>query len=238
MMSSDIFKPSWQCGIRLDPRTKLFLLIVINIVMMTGRTSGAGIWVLPVFAAIPVILTLASRKYALGITWSLLYALCWYSQYHIAAANAAAVEIVFSILAGVVARVSSGFAMAVYFIRTTTIGGFLAAMEKLHLPQFVTIPISVVFRFLPTIAEESASIRDCIVMRGLSTKSPVVFLEYRLVPLLVSMTRIGDELSAAALTKGMGGATRRIPVANLQFRPMDVVFGAAAVLACIAYMIV
>lgn len=39
-------------------------------------------------------------------------------------------------------------------------------------------------------------------------------LEYRLVPLMVSVVKIGDELSAAALTRGLGAPvkrTKRVP---------------------------
>ena len=35
-------------------------------------------------------------------------------------------------------------------------------------------------------------------------KNPFLMLEYRLVPLMVSVVKIGDELSAAALTRGLG----------------------------------
>ena len=35
-------------------------------------------------------------------------------------------------------------------------------------------------------------------------KNPFLMVEYRLVPLMVSVVKIGDELSAAALTRGLG----------------------------------
>ncbi len=42
-------------------------------------------------------------------------------------------------------------------------------------------------------------------MRGIrfGGKNPFLMLEYRLVPLMVSVVKIGDELSAAALTRGL-----------------------------------
>ena len=69
--------------------------------------------------------------------------------------------------------------------------------------------MSVMFRFFPTVAEESRSINDAMRMRGVGLRSigdnPTVLLEYRLVPLLMAVVKIGDELSASALTRGLGG---------------------------------
>lgn len=42
-------------------------------------------------------------------------------------------------------------------------------------------------------------------MRGITTlRSPMKMLEYRVVPLMISIAKIGEELSAAALTRGLG----------------------------------
>ena len=83
---------------------------------------------------------------------------------------------------------------------------FISGMEKMHIPQNITIPFAVVFRFFPTIADEYRSIRDAMRMRGISFKNgPLAMIEYRLIPLIVSIVKIGDELSAAAVTRGLGG---------------------------------
>ena len=82
---------------------------------------------------------------------------------------------------------------------------FVAAMERMHVPQKIVIPVSVVFRFFPTVREEYAAIRDAMKMRGITTlRSPMKMLEYRIVPLMMSVAKIGEELSAAALTRGLG----------------------------------
>ena len=72
------------------------------------------------------------------------------------------------------------------------------------------IPFAVIFRFFPTVAEEYRSIRDAMQLRGVSWKNgPVAMVEYRLVPLIASMVKIGDELSAASVTRGLGGSAKR-----------------------------
>lgn len=48
-------------------------------------------------------------------------------------------------------------------------------------------------------------------------------LEYRLVPLIISIVKIGDELSAAALTRGLGAPGKRTDICNIGFHVQDIV---------------
>lgn len=122
--------------------------------------------------------------------------------------------------------------MGYYLIESTTVSEFVAAMERVHIPQKIVIPLSVVFRFFPTIREEYAAIGDAMKMRGISTlRSPIKMLEYRVVPLMISIAYIGEELSAAALTRGIGAPTKRTNICNIGFGALDVIFVAAS-LAC------
>ena len=101
----------------------------------------------------------------------------------------------------------------------------MAAMERMHVPQKIVIPVSVVFRFFPTVKEEYAAIRDAMKMRGITTfRSPMKMLEYRVVPLMVSVAKIGEELSAAALTRGLGAPGKRTNICNIGFGPLDIFF--------------
>ncbi len=55
-------------------------------------------------------------------------------------------------------------------------------------------------------------------------------VEYRLVPLIVSVVKIGDELSAAALTRGLGAPGRRTNLCRIGFHAQDLM----AALFCVA----
>ena len=93
------------------------------------------------------------------------------------------------------------------------------------------IPMSVIFRFFPTISEEYQAIRDAMKMQGIrfGGKNPFLMLEYRLVPLMVSVVKIGDELSAAALTRGLGAPVKRTNVCQIGFHVQDLI----AILFCV-----
>jgi len=66
--------------------------------------------------------------------------------------------------------------------------------------------------------------------RGVSFggKSAGKMLEYRLVPLLTCSSKIGEELSAAARTRGLGGNVRRTNVCEIGFHVQDFI----VILAC------
>lgn len=127
------------------------------------------------------------------------------------------------------------FMLGYYIIESTKTDEFVAAMENWHVPQAFIIPISVVFRFIPTLGEESAAITDAMRMRGIQFgtkkfwKAPTAILEYRVVPLMLSVVKIGDELSAAALTRGLGGLKHRTTISNIGFTFCDAIIALLSV---------
>ena len=76
-------------------------------------------------------------------------------------------------------------------------------------------------------------------MRGMGAadalRRPLAHLEYGIVPLMMSTLRIGDELSAAALTKGLDSGRPRTHLGEIRMRPRDWATVALAA-ALIAYM--
>lgn len=93
----------------------------------------------------------------------------------------------------------------------------------MHITEKIVIPMSVIFRFFPTISEEYQAIPDAMKMQGIrfGGKNPFLMLEYRLVPLMVSVVKIGDELSAAALTAGLGAPLNVPNVCQIGFHVQD-----------------
>ena len=114
-----------------------------------------------------------------------------------------------------------------YIIKSTKPNEFISAMNLWHVPEAFIIPVSVVFRFVPTLAEENKSISNAMRMREIRLgtkkflKNPSMILEYRLVPLMMSVAKIGEELSAAALSRGLGGLKKRTCMVELRFGIWD-----------------
>ena len=95
----------------------------------------------------------------------------------------------------------------------------------MHVPEKIVIHRVRGVSFLPTVKEEYAAIRDAMKMRGITTlRSPMKMLEYRVVPLMMSIAKIGEELSCAALTRGLGAPQKRTNICKIGFGPLDIFF--------------
>lgn len=131
--------------------------------------------------------------------------------------------------------------MGYYLVATTTVSEFVAAMERMHVTKKITIPLSVMFRFFSTVGEEARAISDAMRMRGLRLRpdvirKPMAMLEYRLVPLLMCSVKIGDELSAASLTRGLGSPVKRTNICRIGFGIADIVLSVMAITAFAGFL--
>ena len=80
----------------------------------------------------------------------------------------------------------------------------------MRIPETIVIPCVVCIRFFPTIHDDYHQIRDAMALRGIAQgtfallRHPAQSLEYILMPLLMNATGVAQDLSVAALTKGIG----------------------------------
>ena len=206
----------------LDPRTKLALVLVLALFVMGGLGGGQLRQIKTVLSALPFLLLLIERQWRrflrgaamLVIGYGLLFAM----PYLPGLLNYLAL-----MCGGILTRFVVTVVMGEYLIATTSVSEFISAMERLRMPQAVTVPLSVMFRLFPTIGAEWRSIRRAMAMRGIrlgGVKGGQV-LEYQLVPMMTSTVRIGEELSASALTRGLGAPGKRTNICRIGFRFQD-----------------
>ena len=211
-------------GLWLDPRTKLLLTLVVGSVTVMGGLSPAMEVLKFMVAAAPVLLMLSAGRVRQALVCLLAYGACVGLIRLVVPLLHGVPNLLLSAVCVVFSRFMPGVLTAWYMLSTTTVSEFMAAMQRMHVGQKVAIPLSVVFRFAPTVKEEYASIGDAMRMRGVSLGGGKVgaMLEYRLVPMLVCSVKIGEELSAAALTRGLGAPVRRTNIFSVGFRAADV----------------
>ncbi len=179
-----------------DPRTKLFLTVTVSTIMITGGTGGFMNLVRPCLMACPIVFLFLSRKWGAAARFAVTYAILFALELTILPLLTGTWNFILGAAVGIYTHMLPGFIMGYYLVSTTTVSEFVAAMEKMHIPQKIVIPMSVVFRFFPTVKEEYTAIRDAMKMRDITTfRSPMKMLEYRVVPLMMSIAKIGEELS-------------------------------------------
>ncbi len=112
-------------------------------------------------------------------------------------------------------------------IKSCSVNDIAIVLDKLRAPHFVSIPILVMIRFIPTIHEEYSSIRNAMVFRGIeigfknAIRHPIKMLEYIYVPLLFSLVRIGEELTMSSLTRGLGLYKDRTRMKDMNLKLWD-----------------
>jgi energy-coupling factor transport system permease protein len=132
-----------------------------------------------------------------------------------------AIGTLFAVLSAVYYQAVPGMSMLAFILLTTSVSEFICAMEKMHVPKTICVPVSVMFRFFPAIAEEYRYIRSAMKMRGISGRTPQLFLEYRLVPLMTAILNIGGDLSASALSRGLDSPEKRTNACVIGFSALD-----------------
>ena len=140
---------------------------------------------------------------------------------------------------GILTRFMAGYMMCWYTVRSISVSEFVTAMEKMHVPYFITIPMSVMFRYFPTLGEEYHAVSDAMKMRqiGRTVKDPLTYIEYVLVPIMMSTVRIADELSAASLTKGLSAGGRRTHICEIKLTLADLLIIAGSAVMIVLFFV-
>ena len=209
---------------KLDPRTKLFMIFVVSIIVMISATTPF-LWAIRLsITLIPIVLLIVEKKYSTALRFLIAYVTALVLTFCFLSSESEG--LVSSLLigyCGIVVQFMPALITAWYVIRTTKIGEFMSCMQKMHVPDGLSVSLAVVMRFFPTIKEEYSSINDAMRMRGVMFGGGNVLrmFEFRMIPLLFSCVNIGEELSAAAITRGLGGETKRSSVVVLRLGVFD-----------------
>lgn len=207
----------------LDPRTKLFMLITMAIFVLGGTASDIMPFAAPVLCAMPVCYLFIDRQYYALTTYVILYGGLYFINGLIVPGLTGSAHYILYILTVFIIRFLPGIMMARYVFSSTTVSEFMAAMERMRVSNKITIPMSVMFRFIPTVLEEFSSINTAMKMRDIRIggKNASKIVEYRFVPLMACCVKIGNELSAAALARGLGGGIKRTNICKIGFHGWD-----------------
>lgn len=94
-------------------------------------------------------------------------------------------------------------------------------------------------RYFPTIAQDYSQISDAAKMKALGlSQGPITAVENRLVPLLASAVRGGEDLSAAALTRGLGAPIHRTNICEIGFHVCDMMLLSVCALGAILVFLI
>ena len=122
-----------------------------------------------------------------------------------------------------------------WILRTTYMDDLMVALQRMRLPQSVTIPLLVMFRYIPTLRIEYRMIRNTMSIRGLCDTflkrilHPVATMEYILIPLLMRCLKVTDELAASGTTRGLELEGRRYGLDRVVFSGKEILVTAGTI---------
>lgn len=224
--------------LHLDPRTKLLIMVLFSVVVMFDVVDGPAYIVRTIMTFIPVVLVCLEGKVHIGARFTVLFIAATLLQSFAQQNIHGMLGMLVLFICYMVTQFAPTVIMVGYCITTTKISEFMAAMVRMRCPQGLSIAVAVMMRFFPTLAEEYRSIRDAMKMRGIRFGGGKVtkMVEYRLSPLLFSCVNIGDELSAAAITRGLGAPVKRTNVCEIGIRKRDVLILIATTAFTVLYL--
>ena len=207
----------------LDPRTKIALTVCMAVFVLGGLGGSAMEPVKNALSILPFLLLLIEKQWNRFFRGFMMLAI-GYGLLFLMPQLPGTLQFVALMCGGILTRFVVTVVMGEYLVGTTSVSEFISAMERLHMPQEITIPMSVMFRLFPTIGAEWKSIRRAMGMRGISFGGVRAgqLLEYQMVPMMTSSVRIGEELSASALTRGLGAPVKRTNICCIGFRFQDI----------------
>lgn len=225
----------------IDPRTKLFLLLAMNIVMLNTSSGVILPYLRFTIGFLPFVMLLTAERYKPAWVYLVIYLISHIIIWYILDDTSGFLMMLLGFLSSMGTKFVPGGMLGVYFFCSTRVNEFVAAMERMHVGQKVIIPVSVMFRFFPTVKEESEGISDAMRMRNLRFSyffsKPVEILEYRLVPLMISVVNIGEDLSASALTRCLGYRKSRTNISRCGFGGIDYVLFVIGIVFILLYFL-
>ncbi len=206
----------------LDPRTKIFLLVILSFMVF----NDAPLYISGILVLIPFICLFCSNHKKTAIIYILVYVLAKYIQICLLPTATGLVSFILIAFSYTSSRMLPIILMGYYTLVSTKVSEFIASMERSGVPKDITIPVSVVFRYIPSVYEEIKSITNAMKMRGFglnfkSLRNPLKMVEFYMIPILISAVKTSDDLSAASLTRGFSSPKKRTHLVDAKFNIFD-----------------
>lgn len=105
--------------------------------------------------------------------------------------------------------------MAAYLTSKIPSGKVIAIFRKLPIPKNIILILIVMIRFAPTVTGEFRAIREAMRVRGFIGDfikimlHPLKTLEYAVVPIIFRSIKVGDELAAASIVRGIDNPCKK-----------------------------
>lgn len=216
----------------LDPRCKILLLIMVGSTSYFVNSDVASFLLIACFA---VFIALGNgMKRALKMVC--IYIFIAYLNALLRYISVPVLSIMMSVFGVTILKIIPIAMLGLWILNTTHMDDLMVSLQRMNLPQAVTIPLVVMFRYIPTLRIEYRMIRNTMSIRGVSDTfwkriiHPLSTIEYILIPLLMRCLKVTDELAASGTTRGMELECKRYALRSIRFSWPEIVVSLTGIL--------
>ena len=222
---------------RIDPRASLGILVLLNLIAFAPTSQWAEACAVALCAAV---MWWCGRPSAM-VRWLVAYGVLFAAS-HLIVCFPNEVTASFAAMIIMFRRVFCVGMFATNMIATTRVGEMASALQRIHAPRGMVTAISVALRFFPTMGKEFVSVIEAMKVRGFSLtpasvlRHPATTIENLMVPAMSRLAIVAEELSNAAIVRGIDSGAVRTSYYDLRLSGVDIVFFAlfAAIVVCVA----
>ena len=214
--------------IKLDFRTKLFMTIVLSYVLVLGNIQTKYFVQAILISTIPIMLLINAKYTRVAIIGMTTLVLVYCADRFLMKLEYSPFVAILLILVMVIKKILPAFLMGKYTILTSNVGESIYSLKKMKCPDEIAIPLTVMVRFFYATKIDYIQIKKAMRLRGLTLKklikSPILLFEYRLVPLLMCLSKTADDLTVSAMTKGLSVNQKRTSISKSHIGGIDCIF--------------
>lgn len=211
--------------LKFDPRTELLLLLMANVVAFTQHS----VWVEITWVVLLLLLIIACGCKKTAGKLAIVFGMCLFLQYYIFPNGPKILASSFTILVSYARKIFPCLIVGTLILQKTPVRELMVTLRKCHIPQGLIIPLSVTIRYFPALKEEAGYIRDAMKLRNIHGMQK---MECLLVPIMISATTTAEELSAAAVTRGIENPAHKTSMLVMKFGVQDYLCLAFGVMFC------
>lgn len=211
--------------LKFDPRTELLLLLLANVVAFTQHS----VWVEITWVILLLLLIIACGCKKTAGKLAIVFGMCLILQYYIFPNGPKILASSFTILVSYARKIFPCLIVGTLILQKTPVRELMVALRKCHIPQGLIIPLSVTIRYFPALKEEVGYIKDAMKLRNIHGMQK---MECLLVPIMISATTTAEELSAAAVTRGIENPAHKTSMLVMKFGIQDYLCLAFGVMFC------
>lgn len=204
--------------LHLDPRSKLYLLLIANFLLFFQVDLITEM----IFTAFLCILLFTGNQKMTAIRFIVIYMIAVLIDQYLLPDSKNIFLMYISAIAVTIRMILPCIISGTYAFTSTGVSEFVSALRRMHISESIIIPVMVVIRFFPTIKEDYTEIKNAMALKGINHNNPVKKLEYVLIPLLMNTNNTAQDLTCAALSKGLSMPGKHTSMVTIRFQMIDV----------------